>query len=91
MGKKASMASFPAPNSPRSNNEVTELMAQDSMNMVAMALHNLPLPIPPMAVRTPLACRISRMTIMRVRRTLSESETEKYGMADQAIVVGPAA
>jgi hypothetical protein len=32
-----------------------------------------------MAARMFLLCRTSRMTIMRVRRTLSETEIEKYG------------
>ena len=91
MGKKMSIASFPAPNSPRTNTEVTALIGQDPTKMVTMAVHNPPLPIPPMAVRTPLACRVSRMTIIRVRRTLSESEIEKYGMAAQGFVVGPVA
>ena len=32
-----------------------------------------------MAARTFLLCRTSRVTIMSVRRILSESEIEKYG------------
>ena len=71
---------FPPPITPRTNTEVTALMAKDSMNMVTMALHNPPLPVSPITARTPLACRMSRTTIMRVSITLSESEIEKYGM-----------
>ena len=77
-------ALLPAPISPRTNNEVTALMAQDSMNMVLTALHNPPLPVSPIAVRKFLACRVSRMTVIRVRRTLSESEIERYGMLAQS-------
>ena len=84
MSMKMFRALPPAPIIARTNTEITEYMAQDSMNMVTMALHNPPLPVPPMAVRTPLACRVSRMTIIRVRMMLSESEIEKYGTADQA-------
>ena len=53
MGKKMSIASFPSPSSPRTNTEVTALIGQDSTKMVTMALHNPPLPVSPMAVRTP--------------------------------------
>ena len=53
--------------------------------MVTMALHNPPIPFSPMAVWVFLAYRMSRMTIMRVRRTLSDSEIEKYGIAVQVI------
>ena len=34
----------------------------------------------PKAFRTFLRCEMSRVTIMRVRRTLSATEIEKYGM-----------
>jgi len=49
------------------------------MNMVTTALYNPVSPEgAPIAVRTFLLCRASRITIMSVRRTLSESEIEKY-------------
>ena len=51
--------------------------------MVTMALHNPPIPVIPRAVRVFLACRTSRMTITRVRRTLSETEIERYATAGQ--------
>ena len=55
-------------------------MAEDSMSMVTMALYN---PVAPegasMAVRIFLLCKTSRITIMSVRRMLSEREMEKYG------------
>ena len=45
-----------------------------------MALYNPLIPTgAPMAERMFLLCRASRMTIIRVRRTLSEIEIEKYG------------
>jgi len=44
-------------------------------------LHNPLIPTKdPVAVRKFLACRASRMTIIRVRRTLSETEIERYGI-----------
>ena len=51
------------------------------MSIVTMALYNPVIPAgAPMAVRTFLLCRTSRETIMTVRRTLSPTEIEKYGM-----------
>ena len=48
------------------------------MRIVTMDVHNLLIPVgPPVAVRMLLLCRTRRMTIMRVRRTLSETETER--------------
>ena len=79
MGKKMSAAWFPAPRGTTNNNELTAESAQDSMSMVTMAAHNPPIPAIPMAVRVFLACRMSRMTIMKVRRILSAIEIEKYG------------
>jgi len=68
---------------PMTNNEVTVKRAQDSMSMVEIVLYNLPIPASgPVAVRTFLACRMSRMTIIRVRRTLSETEIERYATLD---------
>ena len=59
--------------------EATVKRAQDSMNMVEIVLYNLLVPVrDPVAVRTFLPCRMSRMTIIRVRRTLSETEIERY-------------
>ena len=65
---------------------MTTLIAQDSTNIVTMALHDPPIPAPPMAVQTFLVCRTSRMTIIRVRRMLSESEIEKYGTVAQSLL-----
>ena len=81
-------APLPAPTSTRTNTEFKAKRVQDSMNMVTMALHNPPLPDSPMAVRTFLVCRMSRMTIVRVRMTLSDSEIEMYGMVDHSLPVG---
>ena len=55
-----------------------------------IALHNPPTPVVPVAVRTSLACRTSRTTIMRVRRTLSETEIERYGRPNQKWLSGAA-
>ena len=71
----------------RTNNEFKAKRAHDSMNMVTIALHNPPLPLPPMALRMLLACRRSRMTIITVRMTLSEREIDKYGTPDHSLVV----
>ena len=79
---------LPALINTRTNNEFTVKRVQDSMNMVAMALHNPPLPVPPKAIRMFLARRMSRMTIIRVRTTLSESEIEMYGTVDLSLLVG---
>ena len=50
------------------------------MSMVTIVLYNLLIPVgDPMAARTFLSCRTSRMTIMRVRRTLTKTETERCG------------
>ena len=60
-----------------SNNELTAKRAQDSMSIVAMALYNLPSPDgDPGTANIFLPHRTSRMTIMRVRMMLSESEIE---------------
>jgi len=51
------------------------------MSMVMMVLYSPPVPARAVAgVRVPLLCRTSRVMIMRVRRTLREIETEKYGI-----------
>ena len=50
------------------------------MSTVMMVLYNPLAPAgAPMAFRMFLLCRMSRDTIMSVRRMLSESEIEKYG------------
>ena len=77
MGKK--VLSIPVPISPRINNEFTAQRRQDSMSMVTMTLHIPPTPVIPRAVRVFLVCTMSRMMIVRVRMTLSESAIEKYG------------
>ena len=57
------------------------------MNMVAMALYNPLIPAAePAATRTFLLCRMSRMTIIRVRRTLSETEIERYRRPKSRVV-----
>ena len=61
------------------NNEFIAYRAEDSMSIVTMALYDLPIPVIPMAARTFLLCRTSRMTIMRVRKMLSVVEIKKYG------------
>ena len=55
-------------------------MAEDSIRMATILLYNLlGLTRGPMACRMLLLCRTSRATMMSVRRTLSETEIEKYG------------
>ena len=66
---------------PRTNNELTAKRVEDSTSMVTIALDNPPIPVIPRAARVSLARRMSRMTIMRVRMILSESEIVKYGRA----------
>ena len=57
--------------------------------MVTIALYDLLLPaVAPMALRIFLICRISRTTMMSVRRTLSETEIEKYGTPNLNIEEG---
>ena len=83
-----SAAGFAAPNSPMTNNELTANRAQDSTSIVIMALYNPPIPPGvPRTARTALQCKTSRMTIMRVRRMLSETEIEKYG-SPRLVTVG---
>jgi len=68
-----------AARAPTTNNELTAKRAHDSMSMVEIVLYNPPIPArDPVAVRIFLACRTSRMTIIEVRRTLSETEIERY-------------
>ena len=70
------------------NSEFTAKRAEDSMSMVAMDLYN-----PPIPAGDPVAAQIfpprmtSRTTIIRVRRTLSESEIERYARLDQTPIV----
>ena len=52
-----------------------------------MAMHNPPIPVIPRAVRVFLACRISRMVIMRVSKMLSATEIERYGRLKSMAVV----
>ena len=61
------------------NSELTAEGAEDSISMVAMALYDPLIPAgDPVAARMFLPYRTSRTTIIRVRRTLSESESEMY-------------
>jgi len=51
------------------------------MSMVAMALYNPSIPAgDPETARTFLPCNASRMTIIKVRRTLSEIEIATHGI-----------
>ena len=78
MGKKVSAAGFLEPNSPMTNDKVTAIRAQDSTSMVIIVLYNPLIPLgTPKVAQTSLQCKTSRMTIMRVRMTLSETEIEK--------------
>ena len=78
MGGKTFPTLLPAAHSPISNNAFTEKRAEDSMNMVAMILYNLLVSDgDPVAVRSVLPCRTSRVTIIRVRRMLSETEIDR--------------
>ena len=77
---KRSATWLPVARGPINNNEFKAYSAEDSTSIVIMTLYNSPIPPGlPMAARMFLQCRRSRMTIMRVRRTLSETEVEKYG------------
>ena len=81
MTKKAPAASLLVTHSPISTNEFAAYSAQDSMSMVATAMYNPLIPDgEPVAARTFLLPRKSRRTIMRVRRTLSETATEIHGI-----------
>ena len=61
------------------NTEITAKRAEDSMTMVATVLYNPLSPLEdPVAVRTFLPRRMSPTAIIRVRRTLSESEIENH-------------
>jgi len=72
---------FPALTNATTTNELMANRAQDSMSMVEIALYNPLIPTwDPVAARMFLPCRTSRMTIIRVRRTLSETEIERYGI-----------
>jgi len=70
-----------ATNAPTTTSELAAKMAQDSTSMMDTVLHNPLIPTAdPVTARICLPCRISRMTIIRVRRTLSETEIERYGI-----------
>ena len=88
MGRKVPKAWFPATISPMANDEFTAKRAQDSTSMVIMVLYS-PLipPGPPRVARTSLQCKTSRTMIMRVRRTLSETEIERDPREDQRLLV----
>lgn len=61
-------------------------MPQDSMSMVLMARYNPSAVIRvPVAFRILLSCRNSRVTIIIVSRTLSESEIENSGVPKSAM------
>ena len=74
------VTALPAPIGPMTSNEVTANKAEDSISMAAIALYNPPIPaVDSVATGNLLPCKISRTTIMSVRRMLSETEIEKYG------------
>jgi len=61
------------------NKELTAKRAEDSMSMVAIDLYNPLIPAgDAVAARTFQLYRMSRTTTMKVRRTLSESESDIY-------------
>ena len=71
------MTGLSAAISPMYNTELTAKRAEDSMSMVAIDLYNPLIPVgDPVAARTFLPYRMSRTTIMRVRRMLTESAIE---------------
>ena len=60
---------------------ITEYRAQDSISIAATAVYNLLASVgAPNAFRIFLPWRMSRITIMSVRRTLSEKEIENNGV-----------
>jgi len=70
---------FSTAHGPITNSELTAKRAEDSMSMVAMVLYTPLTPTEDQVVaRMLLPRRTSRTTIMRVRRTLSESEIENH-------------
>jgi len=87
MGKKVSAARFPAPHNPINTSEFTVYNAEDSMSIVMVALYNPILPAAPLVERMFLLCSTRRVTIMTVRRTLSETEIERYGRPKSRVVV----
>ena len=73
------MSALLAINGPMTNNELTANRAEDSMSMVATVLYNPPNPVADfVAARTFLLRMMSRTTIMKVSRILSERVTEWY-------------
>lgn len=63
----------------KNSRKLTAYRVEDSTSIVMTAPYNRPAPAEaPMAFRMFRLCRMSRITIMNVRRTLSESETAKY-------------
>ena len=66
---------------------LTAKRAQDSTSMTMMALYSPPIPLFFITVRTLLVCRMSRTTIMSVRRTLSETKIEQYGSMAHSLLI----
>ena len=59
---------------------------QDSISTVTTTLHNPPIPVNPMTTQVFLVCSVIRATIVSLRRTLSESQTERYGRLSDAVM-----
>ena len=91
IGKKISTTKLPmtkillselyatAARAPMTKDEFKVKMAQDSMRMMETVLYNPLIPArDPVAARMVLPCRESWTTIIMVRRTLSETESERY-------------
>ena len=57
------------------------------MSMVMMVLYSPIVPAAPLAEGMLLLCSARRTTIMTVRRTLSETEIERYGRPKSRVVV----
>ena len=78
--KKMNWAGLFAVTSAKYGMMLIEYRAQDSISMAATALYNLLASVgAPKAFRMFLPWRMSRMTIMNVRRTLSEKPIENNG------------
>ena len=86
-GRKRNWAGFCALHSAKYSRILTEYMAQDSISIVATAIYNLLASVgTPKAFRIFLPWRMSRVTIMTVRRTLSEKPIENNGVRKVAEV-----
>ena len=79
--KKINWAGLFAIRSAKYSKAITEYRAKDSTSMAATVLYNLLASVgAPKAFRIFLPWRMSRVTIMSVRRTLSKKEIENNGV-----------